>query len=103
MPEQEDPTVTLAEAGKKTRRLAAEAVGPNSMVQPSPSLVLVGTAKASTGGASLVVLRIESVTGSHIVTLDPDSAIDVGRRIGEVAHRAKSGLVVPSGGLATPT
>lgn len=93
----------LSEAGRASRKVSAEAMPPLCMFQPTPSMVLVGTAKPDDGADALVVLRIESVTGSTLVSLDPDSAIDIARKIHETAHKAKSGLVITTGpGILRP-
>lgn len=70
---------------------------PGMHAQPSPITVAVGM--ASTPGGSMVVQQVESVTGSSLFFLDPDTAEQVGSEMVRMARQARTGLVVPGPGI----
>lgn len=71
---------------------------PLSLAQPCPMSVNVSPvygAQAPDGQAK-VVLRVESVTGSHMIFLDPEQAKQIGSVLGQVAAQVTGGLVIPT-------
>lgn len=69
---------------------------PGMHVQPSPITVAAGVAKTAAG--DVVVIQIESVTGSSTFFLDPASAKALGHDLANLAGQAQTGIVIPRPG-----
>lgn len=74
---------------------------PGPLVQPSPISFAVGDA-ALPDGRRAVILQVETVVGSAVYLIDPETASTIAAQLDRTAAQARTGLLLAPAGTPLP-
>lgn len=68
---------------------------PTVMPQPVPTSFNISQVIDNRTGAMLAQLVISTPTGTHVVFIDPASAVGLGKALQQIGEVSASGLIIP--------